>query len=117
MTGYTLVIRESEWTDADVRDLLELTQVESESCPGCGWHESLVEDESNVFGPMNHTCPLCAAKAQQDRINADEEATHVEQHKKAPAGAPRPGDGRWTHMRLLTPEQIEQRGGPGGDTH
>lgn len=101
-----------------MRGLLELAQVEAESCPGCGWHESLIEDDANVFGPVDEVCPTCAAKARWERVNADEVEKHAEQHRHAPPGAPRPGDGRRTLMRLLTPEQIEQRrGGTGGDTH
>lgn len=95
--------------------MLELAQVEGESCPGCGWHESLIEDESTVFGPVDRKCPLCAASAQWARVHAHEDEKFREKHKDAAPATPQPSDGRWSTIRQLSPDEIQSRGGGGGN--
>lgn len=115
LTGFTVVHREPEWLDSDVRELMELADVESHSCPKCGWHESLTGDRSNVFTPENDHCPVCAGRDRWDRmLNAQDKSWH-ERHKDARAAEPRPDDGRGpTRMILLSPEEAERRRGGGG---
>jgi hypothetical protein len=57
LTGWTVVTREPEWLDEDRRQMADLAEVEAGSCPGCGWHESLMEGDDNVFGPVDRVCP------------------------------------------------------------
>lgn len=115
LTGFTVVVREPEWLDSDVRQMLELGQVEAESCPGCGYHESLADDDDVDFGPVTRVCPVCAGDVayrrhleSEDRKFDDEAAKPLD---------PRPADGRWVRMAVLSPDEVEKRqGGPGGDT-
>jgi hypothetical protein len=114
LTGFTVVVREPEWTDEDVRQLLEQSQVDAEACPGCGWHEAVINDESVTLSPVSTVCPACAARAQYDRMLAEsDEKSDADKSPKEPHAA----DGRWVRVAVLSPDEIEQRGGPGGDTH
>lgn len=117
LTGFTVVHREPEWLDSDVRELLELADVEAHSCPGCGWHESLTGDKSNTFTPKNDVCPVCAGRTRWDRMQAHDDQQWERKHEGAPAAQPRPSDGRLpTRMTLLSPDEADKRrGGAGGD--
>lgn len=115
LTGFTIVEREPEWLDSDVRDLLELAQVEGESCPGCGWHPTVIADPDFIVGPVDHVCPVCAGETQYRRALTAKDDVHAKQHDKAKPAAPRPSDGRYTRMAVLTPDEIEKRGGGGGN--
>jgi hypothetical protein len=112
-----VVVREAEWTDTDVRQLLELADVEAGSCKGCGWHESLTGDAENVFEPSSRACPVCAGREQYDRVLADGDDKWRKTHESAKPMDPRPSDGRRpTQMTLLSPEEVqERRGGASGD--
>jgi hypothetical protein len=112
LTGFTIVVRDPEWTDSDVRELLELADVEATSCPGCGWHESFTDDRAHVFAPENRYCPLCAGTSRFDRMLAAQDKKWDERHKDASPAEPRPADGRGpTHMTLLRPEEAQRRRG------
>jgi len=113
LTGFTVVIRESAWLDSDVAQLLEVAQVEAESCPGCGWHESFTDDPDTPFAATATFCQVCAGEAQYRRHLAAEDARFDE--SAAQPLTPRPADGRRVRM-TITPTDAE-RGGPGGDTH
>jgi hypothetical protein len=110
-------VREPEWLDSDVRELMELADVEAHSCDSCGWHESVTGDRSNVFTPESDVCPVCAGKERWDRMVADGDRRWTEKHKDARPSEPRPFDGRGhTRMTLLSPEEAERRrGGGSGD--
>lgn len=111
------MVRESEWLDSDVRELLELADVEAHSCQTCGHHDSLTGDRSNVFTPENDVCPVCAGKERWDRMLAERDRQWDEKHKAARPSEPRPADGRkQTRMTRLSPEEAERlRGGGGGN--
>ena len=111
LTGFTVVERESEWLESDVRELLELARVEGDSCPGCGWHHSFTDDQTNVFEPKDHVCPVCATKTRRERLLAHREG---EAYKDSPPEAQRPSDGRYSTFALLSPEEVERRRGGGG---
>lgn len=106
LTGYTVVIREPRLDDADLGDLLGLTQYQREVC-ACGYHISVATDKSNFFAPETTKCPVCAGEAQFSRALRKQDETHAERHKSDAPMAPRPEDGRRAFMRLLTPEQVE----------
>jgi hypothetical protein len=115
LTGFTVVVREPEWTDSDVRELLELADVEANSCSGCGWHESMTGDRNNVFTPETDYCPVCAGRERWDRMQHASDAEWAKRHEKPRPSAPRPSDGRQsTRMTLLSPEEAERRRGGGG---
>lgn len=91
--------------------MAELAEIEATSCPGCGWHESLVEDDGHVFGAVDTVCPVCANRAQWDRVLAHDDELERERKKDAKPATPRASDGRYTRMTILSPEEIERRGG------
>lgn len=119
LTGYTVVIRESRIDDADRAALLGLALFEDQVCR-CGFHPSIADDESNVFTPETHTCPVCAGLAQWERVLHDQDEKAAKATPDAPARASRPSDGRVPYMRFLSPHEAEQllksRGGEHGDS-
>ena len=117
LTGFTVVVREAEWLDSDIGELMTLADVEAHSCSRCGWHESLTGDRSNVFTPEHDMCPVCAGMDRWERMQAADDRRWVEQHKDARPAEPRPTDGRGqTRMTLLSPEEAQRRrGGDSGD--
>lgn len=116
LTGFTVVVREPEWLDSDVRELMELADVEAHSCRGCGWHESMTNPASgHTYSPENDICSVCAGRERWDRMLHAQDKAWDEKHKDARPAAPRPTDGRQpTYMTLLSPEEAERRRG-GGD--
>jgi hypothetical protein len=96
--------------------MTDLAEVEAGSCPGCGFHESLMEGDEHVFGPVDRVCPVCAGKAQWDRVLHHSDDLERERLKSSAPATPHASDGRWTHMTILSPEEIARRGGPGGNT-
>lgn len=112
------MVREPEWLDSDVRELMELADVEAHSCSRCGWHESLTGDRSNVFAPENDVCPVCAGLERWDRMLAAQDSEWMRKHEKARPSQPRPMDGRGpTRMSLLSPEEAQRRRGGESDRH
>jgi len=91
-----------------------LADVERDSCPGCGYHESITDDRSNVFSPDNDYCPVCAGRDRWDRMLDAQDRQWAERHKDARSSQPHPTDGRLpTRMKHLSPEEAEQRRGGG----
>lgn len=73
----------------------------------CGFHESLTGDPTNHFTFEDKKCPVCAGSAQYARIqHARDEAWSKARNENSPAGMPRPGDGRHTYTRLMTPTEV-----------
>lgn len=91
--------------------MAELAAVEADSCPGCGWHQSLIDDDDQVFGAVDHVCDVCANRAQWDRVLAKGDEVEREQKQKSPPATPHAADGRWTRMTILPPEEVQRRRG------
>lgn len=106
-TGYTIIQRESRIDDLDRSDLLALAQYEAETC-GCGYHPSVADLDENVFKPEVRKCPVCAGKAQWERMLQDEDEAAAKASPNAPGRAPRPSDGRYPYMRLLSPDEAAE---------
>lgn len=100
MTGYTVVVRESEWDDLERDKMLALTQYEAGICD-CGLHES-VADRDPEIELVTRRCPICAGLAQQMRVMHDKDHRAEERLKDQP-GAVRPADGRKVRMREKPP--------------
>lgn len=98
------MVRESEWTDDDRKQMRELELYEA-GLHKCGYHRDLLNDKSNIFMPDEWTCPVCAGLAQRGRMlrQRDERAVG-----KGDDRAAQPGDGRDVYMRLLPPAEAEQ---------
>lgn len=105
LTGYTVVTREAEWSDVERGKMLDLAEYEAGiHVDGCGYHSTVANDRGNYFTVESETCPLCAQLARKQRI---QQAAETEAEKKAQPSTPRPGDGRRTYLRPLTPEEVE----------
>ena len=83
--------------------MLALAEFEGGICD-CGFHESLTRNKANVFGfEVNH-CPVCAGRAQYDRLQAKDDREEIEKlGENAPPTVPRPGDGRHVRMTMQPP--------------
>lgn len=108
-------VAESEWDD-DTRDLAEaLSEYDGECCPGCGFHESVIEDFDNRhFTFDERECPVCAAQSRYGRVVADrdDKATPKDQHGHPAWSSPRerrPDDGRHIYIRELSPAEVQER--------
>lgn len=97
--------------------MAELAEVEAGSCPGCGWHQSIIDSDDHVFGAVDHVCPVCANRAQWDRVLAKGDEAEREAKKKHAPATPHAADGRYTRMTILSPEEVQRRGGASGNTH
>lgn len=115
LTGYTVVVREPEWDDAERAKKLAHDLYQSGIGP-CGHHHSLTVDKANVFEARMGKCNVCAALDLKRRVLAERDAEEVKalkarrgiaEDKELPADIPRPSDGRslWYHM--LTPLEAE----------
>ena len=104
ITGYTVVERESRIDDADRIEIMALLRHDAELSP-CGFHPVIANDTDNTFTPESQTCPVCAAMALWDRVQAEQDKQAVP--PDAPAKHPRPSDGRHSYMRMLTPQQAQ----------
>lgn len=87
---------ESEWDDAERSKMLALDIYEAGIGP-CGHHHAETVDPENFFFDIKPLkCPVCRAKAIDDRVR-DEQIREWEKQqfgeKGAPASEPRPDDG------------------------
>lgn len=106
-TGYTLIVRESEWDDHERDRMLALMQYEAGVC-SCGFHISLTDDRTNFFTFESRECPVCKASARMARTQeADDKGRDDALGDKPHPGAPRAGDGRKTMVRLMLPHEVE----------
>jgi len=96
-TGYTVVERESRFSDADRAEFLALSFYERDLCGDCGTSISLGEQDVDVRPGTRH-CTACAAIAGMSRILAVQDEAASERLQDAPPQEPRPGDGR--HLTL-----------------
>lgn len=109
LTGYTLVIREPEFTDDDRARMLALEVYERGICE-CGFHEDLTEPEQNFYQIETRTCPVCAGTARAKRVqNEADEKIRKRMGENAPPATPDPADGRRTFVRPLTGAELERR--------
>lgn len=106
---------EAEWDD-ETRGLVEgLDQYESDLCPGCGMHKSIIDDFGNHhFTFEERFCPACAAQSSYGRVLADrdEKATPKDGHGNATWKSPRderPDDGRHVYVRELSAAEVQER--------
>ncbi|GHJ59130.1 hypothetical protein NOK12_16480 [Nocardioides sp. OK12] len=106
LTGYTVVVREAEWDDLERDKMLGLDEYEAGIC-ACGFHQSLADDRENFFTFETRTCSVCKGQAQFSRQqhDADQRATPED----ASPASPRPGDGRHTYTRRMSPSEVEER--------
>lgn len=104
LTGYTIVIREPEWTDDDRRQMRELEVYEA-GLHKCGYHVDLLKDKTNIFMPEEWKCPVCAGMAERGRMlsQRDKQA----QRGREVDALTQPGDGRETRWRLLSSTEAE----------
>lgn len=107
-----VVTREPEWSDGDRNRLLELAHYETGICR-CGYHESLTGDDSLTFMPSDRHCPVCAGQAQWNRKQEADDERAAKTAEKATPFAPRPTDGRFTYMRMLSPTEVASLAQPG----
>lgn len=108
LVGFTVVVREPEWSDDDRNRLLALGLYEDGVCD-CGFHESVATDMTNHFTFENRTCPLCRGGARWARMQAADDDTQRKAHgENPPPGTPDPADGRRTYTKLLSPAEVEQ---------
>lgn len=109
MTGWTIVTRDSPWSDEQREEMLALELYESGLC-SCGWHESLTQDKANHFTFTDKHCPVCRGTAQYARVQAeqDQRATKALGDTPDPA-APRPTDGRRTIVRMMGDAEVATR--------
>lgn len=96
--------------------MLALAQYESEICD-CGNHISILENPAeNVFMPSERVCAVCASMDQYHRLqHARDEAADKQRSDSAPPEAPRPADGRKTHLRPMSPEEVAKSRAPKPD--
>lgn len=89
--------------------MLALDLYEVKVCPGCGFHDSVTGDPENLIIPEHHVCPVCAGRAQYERVvtQRDEEARALVS-KDAPPHTPQPADGRSIIMRQLSPAEADR---------
>jgi len=100
--------REPEWSDDDRAWLLALDRYERDLC-ACGAHRELADDKNNIFIPEWKTCSVCAGLDLVKRVKQAEDERVIKQlGEDAPAGAPRPWDGRRLELRIATPEEAER---------
>lgn len=107
LTGYTLVIREPEWTDDDRRMIEELEAYELD-IHKCGHHKSQIVPE-NGFTPEVSVCPVCAATAAYARVlQAEDDAARKKRGDDTPPATPLPSDGRQFYMRQMSPTEFAE---------
>lgn len=88
----------------------------------CGFHRSLTRDKANHFTFETDVCTVCAGAERWGRMQQDADEQQREAasagHKggKVPPTTPDPADGRTNLVRLMSKAEVEQRGGPRGNT-
>lgn len=104
----TVVTRDAEWDDDQRQRMLAYLEYEDGVC-GCGFHESLTQDKSNVFTFEHSTCPVCRGKDRYARMMAaqDDEARRA-LGEKPPPSAPLPSDGRTTFVKMLSDREAAE---------
>lgn len=102
-----LVTREPEWDNLEADKMLGLAEYEAGVC-SCGFHHSQRDPEKHFYTWDSETCPMCAAAAKRSR---DDEAADNKARKDAGDTTPAslPSDGRKTYLRLMTPDEVEER--------
>lgn len=90
--------------------MLALKEYEAGVCE-CGIHESLTSDTSNHFTFGDRVCPVCRGLKQYGRIKAAEDEGHRKARygdKTPPPESPDPADGRHTHVRLMSHDEVDE---------
>lgn len=94
------VVHESEWDDASRAEMLALAEFEAGICD-CGFHRSLAQNKANEFIFEVDRCPVCAGRAQYERLEAKEDREEIAKlGENAPPTTARPADGRRVSMMM-----------------
>lgn len=89
--------------------MLGLALYEAGVC-NCGIHSSLTADKSNVFTFDERTCPVCIGAAKWARVRAAEDERALKAlGENPPPVMQRPGDGRTTYTRQMSPLEVAAR--------
>ncbi|WP_394289509.1 hypothetical protein [Microbacterium sp.] len=92
---------ESPWNDHQRELMLQLVDYEAGIC-ACGFHQSIADDEANLFRIEKRKCPVCAEHDRWDRIQAEaDESERAKFGKEPPADRQDPADGRHVGVRLV----------------
>lgn len=102
---------EPEWDDATRFRALGLRQYDDDCCPGCGLHQSILDDpDGNVFTFEERTCRVCAAQDVFGRVVADAHEKAKKQMGENPSPrAARPDDGHRIYIRRATRDEVAAR--------
>lgn len=101
--------REPEWDDTSRAEMLALAEFESGICE-CGFHSSLTHNTANVFNFEVDHCPVCAGRAQYDRLQVKDDREEIEKlGEHALPTVPRPTDGRHVSMVMQPPSPSAQK--------
>lgn len=101
---------EPEWTEARRARLKALEFHDAKCCPGCGLHESVLNNPSeHVFVFEDTYCDMCKAGAVHGRVkHAEHEEADKRLGEKPDPRTPRAGDGHHWHRRRATPDEIKR---------
>lgn len=97
---------EAEWDDLARERAEALALHDQQLCPGCGLHPVILDDPNVLLTFEDRLCKVCAAQTQKGRMQGQDDREWDEKHKDADPRTPRPGDGRHTHLRPLTPAEV-----------
>lgn len=96
--------REAEWDDHTREQHLALLRYEQECCPGCGIHQSILDDpKHNVFTFEDRRCAVCAASDLYGRVTR---ARHEAADKDLAARQPHAADGHHTLLRRVAADST-----------
>lgn len=102
--------REPEWDDEQRESMLGLLLYERGVCQGCGFHRDVASNKANHFTFEDHYCPVCKGAAQWGRVQGAQDKQQEDRLGERPNPMTvRPGDGRTTTIRRLSPLEIENR--------
>jgi len=86
--------------------MLQLVEYEAGICD-CGFHQSLADDEANLFRIEKRTCPVCAEHDRWDRMQTEaDQAEREKLGKNPPADRKDQADGRHVGVRFVG--RVEQ---------
>lgn len=102
--------REAEWDEEEREKFAGLALFESDvHVEGCGFHDSLARNPSNLFETVIEDCPLCAAVARRRRQFEAQDKRAIEAAKDDDSPLALPSDGRRVYTRRLSQGEAERR--------
>lgn len=101
---------EPEWDDAS-REIAEgLALMESGICPGCGLHESILDDpDHNAFTFESRVCKVCESQERHARVLHEKDRDWEKANPDAKATARRPSDGTHVYLRRMSDAEAAAR--------